>query len=381
MSEERVRIGLESLLKRGAAELRGARVGLVTHPAAVLPDFTGGLEALLRAGVRLTALFAPEHGFAGAAADGALVKDAVDADTGLPIYSLYGSTHEPTPAMLQNVDVIVFDMQDVGVRFYTFLSTLYYVLKGAAQLGKLVVVLDRPNPITGTHLEGPLVAPGYESFVGIAPIPIRHGLTLGELALFLRAEGGLHAELKVVEMGGWDRRWWFDQTGRLWAPTSPNMPHLSTTVVYPGMCLLEGTNLSMGRGTALPFEICGAPWLDGRALAARLNALALPGASFRPIQFMPTANRYAGEVCQGLQVHVTDREALRPVSLGLHVVAAARALHPQHFEWNTHFDRLMGAPATREAVEAGREPGVIVKAWAGAEAAFARTRADYLIYS
>jgi uncharacterized protein YbbC (DUF1343 family) len=381
MCAARVRTGLECLLDRSAAELRGARVGLVTHPAAVLPDLTGVLEALLHAGVRLTVLFAAEHGFAGAVADGALVSDAVDAYTGLPIHSLYGPTNEPTPAMFQSVDVLVFDMQDVGARFYTFLSTMLYVLKGAARAGKPVVVLDRPNPITGTHLEGPLVEPGCESFVGMAPIPIRHGLTLGELALYLNAECRLRAELQVVEMLGWERWLWFDQTGLLWAPTSPNMPHLSTAVVYPGMCLLEGTNISIGRGTALPFEICGAPWLDGRALAASLNALAQPGVRFRPIQFTPAANRYAGELCRGLQVHVTDREALRPVSLGLHLIAAARELHPHHFEWNPHFERLMGAPRAREALEAGCAPDAIISEWAGAEAAFARARSAYLLYS
>ncbi len=372
MSAARVRTGLESLLDRKAAELRGARVGLVTHPAAVLPDLTNVVEALLRADVQLTALFAPEHGFAGAAADGALVSDAVDAYTGLPIHSLYGPTNEPTPAMLQNVDAVVFDMQDVGARFYTFLSTLFYVLKGAARPGKPVIVLDRPNPITGTHIEGPLVEPGYESFVGIAPIPIRHGLTLGELALYLNAECHLGAELKVVEMEGWERGLWLDQTGLPWILTSPNMPQLSTTVVYPGMCLLEGTNLSVGRGTALPFEICGAPWLDSRALVARLNA---------PIQFTPTANCYAGKMCEGMQVHVTDREALRSVSLGLHIIAAVRALHPSRFEWNAHFDRLMGAPRIREALEAGSVPDVLIAEWARTEVAFARTRANYLLYT
>jgi uncharacterized protein YbbC (DUF1343 family) len=381
MSDERVRTGLENLLDRGAPELRGARVGLVTHPAAVLPDLSGAVEALLRAGVRLTALFAPEHGFAGGAADGALVSDALDAHTGLPIYSLYGPTREPAPAMLQNVDVLVFDMQDVGARFYTFLSTLYYVLKGSAGAGKAVVVLDRPNPITGTRLEGPLVEAGCESFVGIAPIPIRHGMTLGELARYLNAEYRLRTELQVVAMSGWERGLWFDQTGLLWAPTSPNMPHLSTAVVYPGMCLLEGTNISIGRGSALPFQICGAPWLDGRALAARLNALAQPGVRFRPIQFVPAANRYAGEVCQGVQVHVTDREVLRPVGLGLAIIAAARELHPLRFEWNPHFDRLMGASRAREALEAGGALDAIISEWAQAEAAFARARSAYLLYS
>jgi uncharacterized protein YbbC (DUF1343 family) len=377
----RVKSGLEHLLNQDAAELRGKRVGLVTHPAAVLPDLTGVLDALLGAGVQVTALFASEHGLVGAAADGALVGDGVDAHTGLPIYSLYGSTYEPTPAMLQDVDVVVFDMQDVGARFYTFLSTLFYVLKGTAQARKPVIVLDRPNPITGTHVEGPLVDPGCESFVGIAPIPIRHGLTLGELACYLNAECNLGAELNVVKMQGWERGMWFDGTDLPWVPTSPNMPHPSTTVVYPGMCLLEGTNLSVGRGTAIPFEICGASWLDGRALATQLNALATSGARFRLIQFRPTANRYAGELCEGIQVHVTEREALRPVSLGLQVIAAVRALAPTQFEWNAHFDRLMGSPRIREALDVGRAPADLIAEWAEVESAFADARAPYLLYA
>ena len=381
MTARRVRTGLENLLDQDAAELREARLGLVTHPAAVLPDLTSVLDVLLRAGMQVTALFAPEHGYAGAAADGTIVSDAVDAYTGLPIYSLYGSTNEPTPAMLQNVDVLVFDMQDVGVRFYTFLSTLFYVLKGAARVGKPVIVLDRPNPITGTHMEGPLVEPGCESFVGIAPIPIRHGMTLGELALYLNTECDLHADLKVTKMTGWERELWFDQTGLPWVPSSPNMPHLSTAVLYPGMCLLEGTNLSLGRGTALPFEICGSPWLDSHALVVHLNALNLTGVRFRPVQFTPTANRYAGEMCEGIQVHVTEREALRPVSLGLHIIAAMRALHLSHFEWNAHFDRLMGAACVREDLEAGRAPDDLIADWATVEAAFAHTRANYLLYA
>lgn len=381
MSAARVKTGLESLLDRDTAELRGKRVGLVTHPAAVLPDLTSVLDALLRAGVKLTALFAPEHGPAGTAAEGALVSDSVDAYTGLPVYSLYGSTHEPTPEMLQNADVLVFDMQDVGARFYTFLSTLFYVLRGAARAGKPVIVLDRPNPITGTHIEGPPVQPGCESFVGIAPIPIRHGLSMGELALYLNTEFDLHAELEVVKMEGWERRLWFDQTDLPWIPTSPNMPHLSTAVVYPGMCLLEGTNLSIGRGTTLPFEICGAPWLDSRALAALLNALVGSGARFRSIQFTPAANRYSGELCQGIQVHIFEREALRPVRLGLHIVAAVRTLHPSHFEWNTHFDRLMGTSRTREGLEVGCSPDDLINEWVELEADFARARAAYLLYT
>ncbi len=368
--------------------LRGRRVGVVTHPAAVLPDLTGAVDALRAAGVTVTALFGPEHGFEGAAADGAAVGHSVHTRTGLPVYSLYGATKEPTPAMLAGVDVLVFDMQDVGVRFYTYVSTLYYVLRGAARAGKAVFVLDRPNPITGVILEGPSVAPGFESFVGMMPIPIRHGMTLGELALYMNGELGLGAELIVAAMRGWQRAAWFDATGLPWVPTSPAMPHVSTATVYPGLCFLEGTNVSSGRGTALPFEVCGAPWLDGYALAQALNALALPGARFRPHTFTPSADKHAGQNCGGVQVHVTDRVALRPVTLGLHVIAACQRLAPKQFAFLTsswegrpaHLDLLAGSAEVREQLTAGVPVADIAAHWESELADFAARRQPYLLY-
>lgn len=376
-----VHTGLDLWIGNPAPELRTMRLGLVSHSAAVLPDLTGAVDALRTAGYRLTALFGPEHGFGGAAADGAHVEDFTDSHTGLPVYSLYGATKEPSEQALSQVDALVFDMQDVGVRFYTYLSTLYYVLRAAGKAGKSVFVLDRPNPITGAIIEGGPVEPGYESFVGVVNVPVRHGMTLGELAQFMNSKFALKADVCVVKMQNWRREMWFEETGLPWVPTSPSMPHLSTTVVYPGMCLLEGTNLSVGRGTSLPFEIFGAPWLDSHALAKRLNALALSGARFRPFQFVPAGNRYAGELCEGVQVHVTGRDALRPVSLGLQILAALRAFHPHHFEWNSHFDRLMGTSRVREALEAGRVPDSLFGEWAEVETAFAQTRADYLLYA
>lgn len=380
--------GLQALLADRRALLKGRRVGLVTHPAAVLPDLTAAVDALRQAGVRLTALFGPEHGFGGAAADGLPVPDAVDPRTGLPVYSLYGKVKAPTAAMLAEVDVLVFDMQDVGVRFYTYLSTLFYVLSGAAKAGCPVIVLDRPNPIDGLTLEGPPVQPGYESFVGVAPLPIRHGMTLGELARYLCAEFAIDAELTVVPVHGWRRAQWFDETGLPWVPPSPAMPHLSTATLYPGLCLVEGTNLSEGRGTALPFELCGAPWLDGYELAAALNQLDLPGVRFRPLTFEPSASKHAGQLCQGVQVHVTDRCRLRAVELGLHVIAACRSQAPDRFQflptsWEgqpAHLDLLMGGPATRQGLLAGEPLAALVSAWAGDLAVFAELRRRYLLY-
>lgn len=359
-----VRTGLEVLIRDRRELLRGQRVGLLSHPGAVLPDLTAAVDALLAAGVQVSALFGPEHGFEAAVADGVPVADAVHPRTGLPIYSLYGATKVPTPAMLAGLDVLLFDVQDVGARYYTFIGSLVYLLQGAARAGLPAIVLDRPNPIDGLTVEGPPVAPGLESFVGMLPIPIRHGLTLGEVARYANAEQGIGADLTVIEMQGWRRGMWFDDTGLPWVPTSPNMPHLTAATLYPGTCLIEGTNLSEGRGTALPFELCGAPWLDGYRLAEALNALDLAGARFRPAHFAPTASKHAGQVCGGVQLHITDRQALRPVAAGLHLIAACRAQDPQRFEflpssWEghpPHFDLLAGSPRVRAGLEAGVPP-------------------------
>jgi uncharacterized protein YbbC (DUF1343 family) len=353
----------------------------VTHPAAVTPDLTSSVEALLKAKVNLTALYGPEHGFSGAAAEGAKIGNVTDARTGLPVFSLYGETREPSAEMLRDVDVLLFDMQGVGVRFYTYLSTLFYVLKGAAKNQKEVIVLDRPNPITGTRVEGCLIDAGFESFVGIIPIPIRHGMTLGELALYMNTKYEIGAKLDVITMQGWKRAMWFDDTGLPWVATSPGIPHFATTIMYPGLCLLEGINVSVGRGTALPFEICGAPWIDGHELAEKMNALKIRGVRFRPINFQPGSNKYANETCGGAQAHVTDREAASPLIVGLGLVKTIRALYPNQFQWNVrHFDILSGSSRARESIEADESAQAIYKTWQAAAANFKRERKKFLLY-
>jgi uncharacterized protein YbbC (DUF1343 family) len=376
-----VRSGLDLWTNDPSDELRALRLGLVSHPAAVLPDLTGAVDALRAAGYHLTALFGPEHGFSGSAADGAVVNDALDARTGLPIYSLYGAQKEPSEQALEQVDALVFDMQDVGARFYTYLSTLFHVLRVAGRTGKAVYVLDRPNPVTGTILEGGAVEPGCESFVGVVNIPIRHGMTLGELALYLNAEYALGAEVCVVKMQNWRRAMWFDETGLPWVPTSPAMPHALTATLYPGMCLLEGTNFSLGRGTATPFELCGAPNLDGYGLAAHMNALQLPGVRFRPLLFMPTASNYARQECRGVQVHVTDRQVFRPVAMSLALIAVLREMSPRHFRWNAHFERLVGGSGARASLEAEQPVSVITDSWSGFLSDFIQKREQYLLYA
>jgi uncharacterized protein YbbC (DUF1343 family) len=274
------------------------------------------------------------------------------------------------------------------VRFYTFLSTLYHTLRGAAKAGKPVVVLDRPNPVTGAIVEGPLVEAGFESFVGIVPLPLRHGLTLGELARWMNARQEPKAELSVVPMQGWRREMWFDETGRDWIMTSPAMPRLSTATLYPGTCLVEGTNLSEGRGTALPFEVVGAPWIDGHALAERLNALGLEGVIFRPVMFSPTSSKHRGEPCAGVQLHVSDRQAFRPLHAGLHLIATCQALYPQQFAFLAssregrppHFDLLAGNAWVREALTRGQPVAEIEAGWAGTEASFRQGCRDSLLY-
>jgi len=376
-----VKTGLQVLISKKLSHLRGKRMGLVTHPAAVTPDLTSSLNALLRAKVNLTALYGPEHGISGAAAEGAKIGNVTDARTGLPVFSLYGETREPNEEMLRDVDVLLFDMQDVGVRFYTYISTLFYVLKGAAKNQKEVIVLDRPNPITGTRVEGRLIDVGFESFIGIIPIPIRHGMTLGELAYYMNDVYQIGAKLDVIAMQGWKRAMWFDDTGLPWVTPSPAIPHFATTIMYPGVCLLEGVNVSVGRGTALPFEICGAPWIDGNELAEKMNALKIRGVRFRPNNFQPSGNKYANETCGGVQVYMTDREAATPLIAGLELVKTIRALYPDQFQWNVrHFDILTGSARARESIEANESAQAVYKTWQTAAAKFKRERKKFLLY-
>lgn len=380
--------GLHRLVNERGAALRGRRVGLVTHAAAVMPDLRAAPDVLAEIGVTLKALFAPEHGLDGSAADADPIAHGVHPRFGIPVYSLYGETNSPTPAMLADLDVLVFDMQDVGARFYTYVSTLFHVLRAAGKFGLPVVVLDRPNPINGLTVEGPLLEPGLASFIGVAPLPVRHGMTMGELASWLNAECDLQADLTVIPMEGWRRAMWFDDTQLPWVPTSPAMPHLATVIVYPGTCLIEGTNLSEGRGTALPFEVAGAPWLDAHGLAQSLNALDLPGVRFRPAHFVPSAGKHAGQHCQGVQVHVRERDAFQPVRMGVHLVAACRAAAPDQFaflakSWEgraPHFDLLIGNAKVREGIEAGVAVAELIAGWSAAEDDFRRWRRAYLLY-
>ncbi|MCD6358130.1 MAG: DUF1343 domain-containing protein [Thermoproteales archaeon] len=380
----RVRVGLEVLLEN-LEPLRGRRIGVVTNHTGVTPDFRHIVDLLVREGLNVVALLAPEHGVRGDLPAGARVEGYVDPRTGIPVYSLYGASHKPPASVMRKLDVVIYDIQDVGARFYTYISTLYYVLESAGEHGVRVLVLDRPNPITGSRVEGPVLEPGYRSFVGIWPLPVRYGLTPGELAELFNEEAGLGAELEVVKMEGWRRGMWFEDTGLPWVPPSPNMPTPNTAVVYPGTCLLEGTNVSEGRGTAKPFELLGAPWIDEYRLVEELETLPVRGAAFRPATFIPWAGKYIGEVCRGVQVYVTDREELDPVKMGLLLVWAIRRTHPGKLRFTEsggryYFDLLIGCGEAREMVERGCEPEELLELCKRGLASFEEVRRRHLLY-
>ena len=383
-----VRVGLDVLLQGQLELLKNQRIGLVTNPTGITRSLQSNVDALRAAAVNLVALFGPEHGFSAAAADATAVASGQDARTGLPIYSLYGETRKPTTEMLANIDAMLFDLQDVGVRFYTYTATLALLLQACAASHVKLIVLDRPNPLNGIALEGPMLDPELQSFIGHGRLPIRYGLTMGELAQFYNAKQSVGAELQVIALEGWRREMWFEETGLTWVPPSPGIPHVSTTVVYPGMCFIEGTNLSEGRGTALPFEIVGAPWLDGNALAEELNARRLDGVHFRPITFTPDASKHAGKLCYGVQVHVTDRSAFRAVATGLHVLAACRAQAADRFEFlNTswegkspHLDLLTGNSQAREGLARNQSVESLVEGWSSDLSRFDQNKHNFLLY-
>ncbi len=387
-----VRPGIEVLLQEKRELIKGGRVGAVVHPASVLPDYRHTGDALFECGdFQLKALLGPQHGARGEKQDNMIESEFYrDPDTGLPVHSLYGETRRPTDSMLRDLDVLLFDLQDVGTRVYTFIHTMAYCMQSCASFGKRLIVLDRPNPINGRQVEGNLLDPEYSSFVGLYPIPMRHGMTTGELALFLNAEFGIGCDLTVVPMEGWRREYWFDQTGLPWVPPSPNLPTIESAVVYPGSVLIEGTCLSEGRGTTRPFELIGAPFIHSRSFAARLNAQSLPGVLFRPAYFQPTFQKWAGEMCGGVQIHVLSRDLSEPYRTGIAVLAAARELYPESFRWRNPpyeyeleklpIEILCGGRGIPDCIWQGVPPDQIRESWQEDVDAFMRRRAPYLLY-
>ena len=388
-----VQTGLDRFERHWPKKLRGSRVGLVVHPASVNRRLEHAADLFLKSKkLEVKAFFGPQHGIRGETQDNMIEWEGfTDRKTGLPVYSLYGHTRKPEPRMLKDVDVLAIDVQDVGSRYYTFIWTMELCMQACLEEGKSVVVLDRPNPIDGVHVEGTVLDTAYASFVGQRPLPIRHGMTVGEVGNYLRGEFHPALDFHVIAMQGWERGMWFDNTGLPWVLPSPNMPTLDTAAVFPGMCLLEGTLLSEGRGTTRPFEIFGAPFIEPEALVKRLDEFKLPGVVFRPMFFQPTFQKHAGKLCGGAQLHVTNREKFRPFKTAVGILKAVYDLYPGHALWKQPpyeyetgklpIDILAGTDRLRKGIESGESLLHMEAWWEGQSMGFRKnTRRRYLIY-
>lgn len=357
----KVKVGLDVFLEQRVEQFKGKRIGLVTNMTGVNSALVPTIDLLYaHPDIQLTALYGPEHGIRGDAKEGEEVASSTDPYTGLPVYSLYGATKKPTLEMLDPVDVVVFDLQDIGARYYTFIYTMAHVMEACGEQGKAFVVLDRPNPIGGVQVEGNLLGSEFQSFVGMFPLPNRHGMTIGELALLFKYAFGIACELTVVPLEGWRRDMYYDETGLFWVPPSPNTTGIDMSVLYPGTCLVEGTNLSEGRGTTRPFEYVGAPYVDGYELAKRFNARGVPGVIARPISFVPTYQKHCGVRCEGVQLHVTERRTVQALQTGLKLLETVAELYPQDFAFQPlsedgryFFDLLAGTDRLRAHILGG----------------------------
>jgi uncharacterized protein YbbC (DUF1343 family) len=390
MANMNVRLGSERLLASGA--LKNKRVGVVSNPASIDRNFRHIVRAVAgEPGVTLAAIFGPQHGYRADVQDNMIeTAHAQDPTRGVPVYSLYSETREPTAEMLKGLDALVVDLQDVGSRIYTFIYTMASCLRAGKKHGVPVIVTDRPNPIGGDKIGGPILVKGYESFVGQFPIPMRHGMTIAELARYFNEAFGIGADLTVVPMEHWQRNMYFEDTGIPWVMPSPNVPTVDTTVVYPGSVLFEGTNVSEGRGTTRPFELVGAPWVDPDALTERLGTYDLPGAHFRPVVFEPTFQKHAKQPCGGCQIHVLDRDEFRGVETAIAVLVEIRAQNPSKFQWRQPpyeyereklpFDILAGSSELREQIEAGLPVRTIYDSWLQQHDRFRQDREPFLLY-
>src|SRR5689334_16034194 len=389
---QHIELGLERLLEDRHADLRGARVGLICNQASVDHSYRHAADLLHNhPDIDLRALFGPQHGIRSDVQDNMIeTGHSIDRQTGLPVHSLYSETREPTDAMLQDVDVLVFDMQDVGCRIYTFVYTLANCMRAAQRLGKRVVVCDRPNPINGASVAGNILEPEYASFVGQFPLPTRHGMTVGELGRMFNEHFQIGCDLEVITMRGWKREYWHDDTDAPWVLPSPNMPTLDSATVFPGTVHFEGTQVSEGRGTTRPFELIGAPYIDADAYADKLNALNLPGVYFRSCGFQPTFQKHGGVSCGGVQIHVIDRDQFEPVFTGVAMVKLVHDMYPNEFHWKVPpyeyvydknpFDVIAGTNKIREAFEQGVELDAIRESWERPLLEFKQLRESFLIY-
>ena len=381
--KNKVTPGVEVLLEDEKELLKGKKVGLITNPTGIDSNLNSIVDQLHNdPEIELTALFGPEHGVRGDAQAGSYVEFYIDEKTGLPVYSLYGNTKKPTPEMLENVEILLFDIQDVGTRYYTYIYTMAYAMEAAKENNIPIVVLDRPNPQGGDSVDGPVLEPEAASFIGLYPMPTKHGMTVGELASLFNEEFNIGADLTVVKMKGWKRSMDYDDTGLPFVLPSPNMPTVSTAFVYPATGLIEGTNLSEGRGTTKPFELIGAPFINSTDLAAELNALSLPGVKFRAASFTPMFSKHAGKLSHGVEVYVTDREEFDAVPTGLHIIKTVHDMYPEDFEFlsNNFFDKLIGNTWTRPMILEGAAVSDITDKYKKDLDAFKKVRKEYLIY-
>ncbi|MFA5074363.1 MAG: DUF1343 domain-containing protein [Nitrospirota bacterium] len=384
--------GLDRLFQPWPKDLRDARVGLVIHPASVNKQLVHATTLFKKKKpCMLAGLFGPQHGILGQTQDNMIEWEGFsDPLTQLPIYSLYGSTRKPTPKMLKDIDVLIIDMQDVGTRYYTFIWTMDLCMQACSELGKTVIVLDRPNPLNGKITEGTVLDSSFSSFVGLKPLPVRHGMTIGEIGSFLSDSFYPGLDYRIIPMQGWKRAMWFDQTRLPWVMPSPNMPTMDTALVYPGMCLLEGTNISEGRGTTRPFEIFGAPFIHAETLASVLKEFKLPGVVFRPLSFQPTFQKFSGELCHGAQVHITDREKFKPFKTGVAILKAIHHTYPRDFAWKQPpyeyeeikmpIDILAGTDRLRKEIESWTKLMDMEQWWKEELKAFEKIRKNYLVY-
>jgi uncharacterized protein YbbC (DUF1343 family) len=374
----RVQTGLDVLESQKFAPLRGKHVGLITNHTGIDSQGRGTIELLTHApSVQVVALFSPEHGLAGRSDE--KIASTKDPATGLPVYSLYGETRRPTDEMLQGIDALVFDVQDAGVRFYTYTATMGYCMEEAAKRNIAFFVLDRPNPLGGEIIEGPMLDADKTNFVAYFPLPVRYGLTIGELAQFFNAENHIGAELHVITMRNWHRNYFFESTGIKWIPPSPNLRTIKGSILYPGIEILQSAGVSVGRGTQTPFEEFGAPWMNGDEVAAALNARNIPGVHFAGQPFIPIAGLYSGQRCGGVSIKIIDRFKVRSIRMGLEIAAALQKLYPKQFEISKMVD-LVGNSDTMQQLQSGVPPEKIVAGWSVALTAFDQVRRKYFLY-
>lgn len=387
-----VKSGIDRFEKLLPKRFHGAKAGVLIHPASVNRKLIHAKEILLKSKkIKITAFFGPQHGIFGNTQDNMIEWEGfTDSQTGIDVYSLYGKTRKPTPQMLKNIDIFIVDLQDVGSRYYTFIWTMALCIEACMETKIPVVVLDRVNPIGGHLIEGPLLKKEWTSFVGLFPLPVRHGMTIGEIAIYLKENFYREADITVIPLEGWKRKNWFDETGLPWVMPSPNMPTLDTATVYPGMCLFEGTTISEGRGTTRPFEIFGAPFIEPDKLVKRLADFKLKGVFFRPIYFTPTFNKFTNELCGGAQIHVTDREKFKPFKTAVAILLAIKELYPDVNIWRNPpyeyefeklpFDILSGSDRLRTEIENATSLKDMQQWWTKEASEFEKTRKKYLLY-